>query len=739
MATDVERLVVSLEASITKYERAMNKALGQTNNTARRIESRFAAMSNRVNSGFTGLQRGIAAAFASVAALRGAQQLIDASTRIENSLKVAGLAGEELKRVYDGLYQSAQRNAAPLESLTTLFGRAAIVQKELGVSTQELLGFTDNVALALRVAGTDAQSASGALLQLSQALGSGTVRAEEFNSILEGALPIAQAAAAGLAEAGGSVAKLRALVGDGKVSSEAFFRAFEAGSVILREKVASSELTVSQSFIRLQNVLIDTAGKFDNATLASQRIAGFLDSLATSIQGVGAAADQNAPAINRFLDWVGKIGSGLGDQMFAGTVREFDMIGAAVDEVASRLDRYGSSVTDAELRTAAAEQALVNFSINGASRFGDLQPVVEDFIQQLLEGRGTAESAAEAISAIGQAGDFGTLIDDLSGLVMSLFEVRSEAVATAAAVAAAARGDTAGTNIAGQRAEQLGNRPKPTASVKPVSLSDYAPPGSAGGGGGGGGRSSPDRFAQALASQQQRIDALNRETELQRKLGIAVNDYGFALERLRAQIELENAAKEAGLPLDEKRRQQIDELASSYGLAMSEAERLAEAQGKVRESAEKMGQAGRQALDTLIDGFLEGKDAGDIFRNVLADIGRSLLNMGINGLGVAFKIPGFAKGTNSAPGGLARINEQGGEIVNLPRGAQVIPHDISMQMARAAGNSAAGPNITFAPTIDARGADVAAVVRLEGVMQKQAAEFEGRVKHIVKTRGTKWR
>src|SRR5690606_26237970 len=138
MATDVERLVVSLEASITKYERAMQRALGQTNQTARRIESRFERMNRGLGSSFAALQRGIAVAFAGVAATRGAISLIDSATRIENSLKVAGLAGEELSRVYDSLFESAQRNAAPVESLVTLYGRLAIVQNELGASTEEM-------------------------------------------------------------------------------------------------------------------------------------------------------------------------------------------------------------------------------------------------------------------------------------------------------------------------------------------------------------------------------------------------------------------------------------------------------------------------------------------------------------------------------------------------------------------------------------------------------------------------
>lgn len=42
-------------------------------------------------------------------------------------------------------------------------------------------------------------------------------------------------------------------------------------------------------------------------------------------------------------------------------------------------------------------------------------------------------------------------------------------------------------------------------------------------------------------------------------------------------------------------------------------------------------------------------------------------------------MPSYAVGTQYHPGGVARINEQGGEIVNLPRGAQVIPHDASVK------------------------------------------------------------
>ncbi|MCB1512935.1 MAG: tape measure protein, partial [Hyphomicrobiaceae bacterium] len=284
MATDEERLIVRLEATQARFEKQLAAASRSADRRARQIESRFMAMNKHIERGAANVGRQFVAAFAATASLRGAQQLIDASTRITNALKVSGLEGAKLESVYERLFSSAMKNAAPVESLVELYSRASLVQKELGVSTEELLGFTDKVALALRVSGKSAQESSGALLQLSQALGSGVVRAEEFNSILEGALPIAQAAAAGLEEAGGSVAKLRQLVVDGKVSSEAFFRAFEAGSVILQDKVAGATLTVDQGLTNVQNALVNAVRKFDDATGASKTMADSLTKAADAIR-----------------------------------------------------------------------------------------------------------------------------------------------------------------------------------------------------------------------------------------------------------------------------------------------------------------------------------------------------------------------------------------------------------------------------------------------------------------------
>ena len=83
--------------------------------------------------------------------------------------------------------------------------------------------------------------------------------------------------------------------------------------------------------------------------------------------------------------------------------------------------------------------------------------------------------------------------------------------------------------------------------------------------------------------------------------------------------------------------------------------------------------------DTLVKNFMSGVTGADtITASAIAKYG----------------LPGYATGTMFHPGGLARINEQGGEIVNLPRGAQVIPHDVSMRVAGSNDNGASRELLT---------------------------------------------
>lgn len=63
----------------------------------------------------------------------------------------------------------------------------------------------------------------------------------------------------------------------------------------------------------------------------------------------------------------------------------------------------------------------------------------------------------------------------------------------------------------------------------------------------------------------------------------------------------------------------------------------------------------------------------------------TVLNMGGNSEGSASsqKVSGRAIGDRSWRGGLVQVHERGGEILDLPQGTRIYPHDVSMQMAKA--------------------------------------------------------
>ena len=49
-------------------------------------------------------------------------------------------------------------------------------------------------------------------------------------------------------------------------------------------------------------------------------------------------------------------------------------------------------------------------------------------------------------------------------------------------------------------------------------------------------------------------------------------------------------------------------------------------------------------------------------------------------IGEKLGLGGNALGTSYWKGGLTRVNERGGEIMNLPNGTQIIPHDVSRRV-----------------------------------------------------------
>ncbi|MEM8049427.1 tape measure protein [Morganella morganii] len=116
--------------------------------------------------------------------------------------------------------------------------------RSVGLSGEELGQITTTISKAMTVSGATAAESEGALVQLSQALASGVLRGQEFNSMSEQAPALMK----GLADSlGVSIGKLRAMAAEGKLTTDVLLKAFrEMGPTIERE-FANTTQTMSQS------------------------------------------------------------------------------------------------------------------------------------------------------------------------------------------------------------------------------------------------------------------------------------------------------------------------------------------------------------------------------------------------------------------------------------------------------------------------------------------------------------
>lgn len=432
MATDLERLVVSLDADIKKFDGSLRRAVATFNGESRKIEVRAKAMQKNVQSSFSDLGKGLAlggAAAGLTSAVMAFKELADGATRTQNALKVAGLSGQELTSVYEKLFQAAQDNATPVEDLVKLYSRVSINQKELGVSSGQLIKFSENVAKALRVQGTTAEESQGALLQLSQALGGGVVRAEEFNSILEGMPVILQAVAAGIDKAGGSVSKLRQMMLAGELTSKDLFEGLERGSVILDQKLkGGSVLTISQALVKLQNSLQDTVGKFDSVFGLSSKAVEVIGTLATTVEDLGKifkyVADSEVggfiaklvelqgvlenliPGINAIKDLPGNIHSLA------------ESLGTPVEQAAGKLVKARQELND-------MLKSIMNDDMRPGAT-GDLDAEFTGLVRSFQLGITSAQEFSTALKELGKINpNMQSIVDQITTLVDKLGEART--------------------------------------------------------------------------------------------------------------------------------------------------------------------------------------------------------------------------------------------------------------------------------------------------------------------------
>lgn len=246
MAKVLSRLQILLHANTANYRRDIKQATSQTKAELKSVSDAAVASSKKIDASLNSLLNmknaiagvGIAAFASSI--IRTADNMQDLASKV----RVSTNSAEEYAAVLNQLRDLSRENAASYAATVGLYADSRRALKELGKSQQQTILFTENLTKAMRVGGGEAQAQAAALTQLGQALASGVLRGDEFNSVAEQAPILLELLAKELGTTGGA---MRGLAADGVLTADVIYNAITKATGVLDEKLALMPVTVSQA------------------------------------------------------------------------------------------------------------------------------------------------------------------------------------------------------------------------------------------------------------------------------------------------------------------------------------------------------------------------------------------------------------------------------------------------------------------------------------------------------------
>lgn len=266
-------------------------------------------------------------------------------------------------------------------------------------------------------------------------------------------------------------------------------------------------------------------------------------------------------------------------------------------------------------------------------------------------------------------------------------------------------------------------------------------------------------FGSAFAGVTKRGDELSDEAKNKAEyIADLKADQAFALAEMQTELSLvraTNAERERQLQtqrlIADLRERGILEGTVEYQNAIRMNDALLVTGERLREASERWEEQ-RRIGENIIDSILDPSawdNWGEMGKKILADLAREMLvlaainplknalfgsglpTLGEGGIGgflrgivgnIGGKPPGNAIGTEYSDGGMREVGEFGKELVQLPRGAKVLNAGRTRQAERGAMQAPTPANIT----INAPGADAAALGRVERAVQQLNASLETR-------------
>lgn len=252
----VGNIVYEIEMNVARLIEGQRQVNDRLNKLDQGFNSTAKSAGNAERS-FSSLTR-VATALSAAISVQQVAEYGNAWVTVSNKLANSVQANEQLADVTQRVFDISQNTRSSIEATASLYGRLERSTRSAGTSTADLIKLTTTINKGLAVSGATTEEASSTMTQLSQALASGVLRGEEFNSISENGSRLAVALADSL---GVTIGQLRAMAAEGKLTTEVVVNGLLKQSDAIAKEFANTALTMGQAFTVATNNITKFVGE----------------------------------------------------------------------------------------------------------------------------------------------------------------------------------------------------------------------------------------------------------------------------------------------------------------------------------------------------------------------------------------------------------------------------------------------------------------------------------------------
>ena len=237
-----------LSSTVSNTERYIRDNTDEQGRFNRAIDEGTQGASDLMN-----MIKGAVAAYASVQTIGKVMDLSDQLTSTTARLNLMNDGLQTTQDLQNMIYLSAERSRGAYQATADAVSKLGLMAGDAFSSSEEIIAFTEQLNKQFTIAGTETAGIEAAMLQLTQAMGSGVLRGEEYNSILEQAPNIIQAIADYMEVPKG---QLKDMAAEGEITAEIVKNAMFAAADETNAKFEAMPKTFSQIWTSFQNTAL---------------------------------------------------------------------------------------------------------------------------------------------------------------------------------------------------------------------------------------------------------------------------------------------------------------------------------------------------------------------------------------------------------------------------------------------------------------------------------------------------